>query len=62
MHLEDRTLTCRNCGDPFVFTTGEQGALLSRGLDAPPSRCPRCIRRTTQGPSRENDLVSTLGG
>lgn len=37
----DATLTCRDCGQPFTFTTGEQEFYTSRGFSEP-SRCPDC--------------------
>jgi CxxC-x17-CxxC domain-containing protein len=41
----DTTLTCRDCGQTFTFTTGEQGFYASRGLNNPPTRCPDCRAR-----------------
>lgn len=38
----DSTLTCRDCGKPFVFTVREQEYYASRGFDNPPGRCPDC--------------------
>jgi CxxC-x17-CxxC domain-containing protein len=38
----DTTLTCRDCGQPFVFTIREQEYYASRGFDNPPGRCPDC--------------------
>ena len=40
----DKTLTCRECGAPFVFTSGEQEFYQSRGLTNEPGRCPECRR------------------
>ena len=37
----DSTLTCRDCGQPFTFTSGEQDFYASRGFSEP-SRCPDC--------------------
>jgi len=47
----DKTLTCRDCGQPFTFTAGEQEFYASRGLMNEPGRCPNCrqARRSTQG-------------
>ena len=42
MSYADKTLTCRDCGSEFVFTTGEQEFYASRGLLNEPSRCPSC--------------------
>jgi CxxC-x17-CxxC domain-containing protein len=40
----DRMLICRECGNEFVFTAGEQGFYAERGF-VPPSRCPACRSR-----------------
>jgi CxxC-x17-CxxC domain-containing protein len=37
----DTTLTCRDCGQAFTFTAGEQAFYQSRGFSEP-SRCPDC--------------------
>jgi len=39
---EDRTLTCRECGDAFLFSAGEQAFFASKGLQNDPQRCPGC--------------------
>ena len=38
----DRILTCRDCGQDFTFTSGEQEFYASKGLTNTPSRCPSC--------------------
>jgi len=49
--FQDKTLTCRDCGQEFIWTAGEQEFYASRGLQNPPSRCPadRAARRSQQG-------------
>ncbi len=42
MEFEDKTLTCRDCSSEFVFTAGEQGFYLEKGLLNEPQRCPDC--------------------
>src|SRR5213082_628485 len=37
----DTTLTCRDCGQAFTFTSGEQAFYASRGFSEP-SRCADC--------------------
>jgi CxxC-x17-CxxC domain-containing protein len=37
----DTTLTCRDCGQAFTFTSGEQDFYAARGYSEP-SRCPDC--------------------
>jgi len=39
--LSDTTLTCRDCGQSFAFTSGEQDFYASRGFSEP-SRCADC--------------------
>ncbi|MGH2499592.1 MAG: zinc-ribbon domain containing protein [Candidatus Limnocylindria bacterium] len=42
MSFQDKTLTCGNCGQEFVWTGGEQEFYASRGLMNQPSRCKNC--------------------
>ncbi len=42
MSFEDKSLTCRDCGTTFVFTAGEQGFYLEKGLLNEPQRCSSC--------------------
>jgi CxxC-x17-CxxC domain-containing protein len=46
--FQDRQLTCRDCGQPFTFTAGEQEFYQSRGLTNDPSRCTDCRRAHKQ--------------
>jgi CxxC-x17-CxxC domain-containing protein len=39
---QDRSLTCRDCGESFVFSSGEQEFFASKGLVNDPQRCPSC--------------------
>ena len=51
MALTDKTLACRDCGQEFVFTIGEQEFYSSHGLVNEPGRCPDCraSRRRERG-------------
>ena len=42
MSYADKTLVCRDCGQEFTFTAGEQEFYASRGLQNEPGRCPSC--------------------
>lgn len=42
MDFTDKTLVCRDCGTNFIFTAGEQGFYLEKGLMNEPQRCPVC--------------------
>ncbi|MGH2559396.1 MAG: CxxC-x17-CxxC domain-containing protein [Thermomicrobiales bacterium] len=39
--MSDRTLTCRDCGQEFTFTAGEQAFYQERGFSEP-QRCQTC--------------------
>ena len=62
MMLQDRTLTCRDCGQEFVFTSGEQEFYQSRGLMNEPGRCPDCRRARKQSAGGGDGHRSAGGG
>lgn len=39
---EDKTLTCKECGNEFVFTAGEQEFYAAKGFQNEPQRCKAC--------------------
>ena len=39
---EDKTLVCKECGNEFVFTAGEQEFYAERGFQNEPQRCKPC--------------------
>ena len=51
---EDKTLVCKECGNEFVFTAGEQEFYAERGFQNEPQRCKACPPRTA---SEESDAV-----
>jgi CxxC-x17-CxxC domain-containing protein len=53
----DTTLTCRDCGQAFTFTSGEQDFYASRGFSEP-SRCPTCRAQR----KADRDGGSSYGG
>ncbi|MGD0153989.1 MAG: zinc-ribbon domain containing protein [Thermacetogeniaceae bacterium] len=40
--FQDKTLTCRDCGNEFVFSASEQEFFAEREFTNDPSRCPEC--------------------
>jgi CxxC-x17-CxxC domain-containing protein len=42
LSLAEKTLTCRDCGQEFPFTIGEQEFFQAKGLLHEPGRCPSC--------------------
>src|ERR1700682_2658634 len=54
----DTTLTCRDCGQAFTFTSGEQDFYASRGFSEP-SRCADC--RAARKAQRDGGSYSSYG-
>lgn len=54
MAFEDKVLVCRDCGNEFVFSAGEQEFYAEKGFENEPSRCPSCraSRRQRMGGDR----------
>lgn len=54
---EDKTLVCKECGNEFVFTQGEQEFYAEKGFTNEPQRCKNCRdahkRALRQGGERE---------
>ncbi len=40
--FEDKTLVCKECGEEFVFTAGEQEFYAEKGFENIPQRCKSC--------------------
>ncbi|HPE16173.1 MAG TPA: zinc-ribbon domain containing protein [Oscillospiraceae bacterium] len=48
MH-QDKTITCKDCGQEFVFTASEQDFFEEKGFENEPQRCPSCRRARKNG-------------
>ena len=42
MSYEDRTLTCQDCGQSFIFSADDQAYHAEKGYTNEPKRCPSC--------------------
>ncbi len=49
--MQDKSLTCRDCGNEFIFTASEQEFFAQKGFTNEPGRCPECraARKATRG-------------
>ena len=45
MDIQDQKLVCRDCGNEFTWTKGEQEFYKQKGFDNKPSRCPDCRKK-----------------
>ena len=52
---EDKALKCKDCGEEFVFTAGEQEFYAEKGFQNEPQRCKKCrdARKNAGKPARE---------
>lgn len=53
--MADKQLKCRDCGDAFTFTQGEQDFYAEKGFTNEPTRCPDCrkAKKAQQRDSRD---------
>ena len=57
--MTDRAISCRDCGQAFTFTAGEQAFYQERGFSEP-QRCPSCRaeRKAQRGASGYDDAFA----
>jgi len=60
----DKILTCRDCGQNFTFTQGEQEFFAQKGFTNEPTRCPDCraANKRSRGEGGYGGGYSTGGG
>ena len=56
---EDKTLVCKECGEEFVFTAGEQEFYAEKGFVNEPQRCKSC-RDARKNASRSEREMPTF--
>lgn len=54
MAFQDKTLKCKDCGNDFIFTAGEQEFYAEKGFENEPARCRDCrsARKRNDGEQR----------
>ena len=57
---EDKTLVCKECGNEFVFTAGEQEFYAEKGFVNEPQRCKPCrtARKEAAKAAREMQITT----
>ena len=53
----DKTLVCKDCGNEFVFTAGEQEFYAEKGFQNEPQRCSKASRAAAGGTREMFDAV-----
>lgn len=46
--MEDKKIVCKDCGQEFVFTVGEQEFYKEKGFENDPVRCITCRKARKQ--------------
>lgn len=57
---EDKTLVCKDCGNEFIFTAGEQEFYAEKGFINEPQRCKACRdakKAAARAPREMHDAV-----
>ncbi len=61
---QDKTLTCKECGEDFIFSASEQEFYAEKGFENEPARCPECrairkanVRRRRGGNRQMHQIV-----
>ncbi len=49
MAFQDKILKCKECGQDFVFTAGEQEFYAEKGFENEPARCRECRGNRRRG-------------
>jgi CxxC-x17-CxxC domain-containing protein len=59
---QDKTLTCKECGQEFVFTANEQEFYANKGFQNEPGRCPSCraTRKQQRGGGGPRQMYSVV--
>lgn len=52
--MADKTLHCKDCGNEFIFSEGEQAFYKEKGFENEPQRCPEC-RKARKSQRRNNN-------
>ena len=56
---QDKTIVCKDCGQEFIFTVGEQEFYSERGFQNEPQRCKNCRdSRKNSGKSQRETHVA----
>lgn len=57
---QDKTLVCKDCGNEFVFTAGEQEFFAEKGFENEPQRCADCRRERKLNARRSREMFEIV--
>ncbi len=53
--MEDKKVTCKECGTEFIFTVGEQEFYKEKGFENEPKKCKECRAKAKAKDKRRNN-------
>ena len=56
---ENKTLVCKDCGQEFIFTAGEQEFYAERGFQNEPQRCKECRQARKNAVKSQREYFTT---
>jgi len=60
MDYQDKTITCKDCGNEFTFTASEQEFYASKGFQNEPARCPTCRATFKQQRRQDREMFDAV--
>ena len=58
--FEDKTLKCKECGNEFVFSAGEQEFYAEKGFQNEPQRCKACRDKRKNAGREQKQLFDAV--
>ena len=58
--FQDKTLTCKDCGNEFVFTAGEQEFYAEKGFQNEPQRCKECRNARKNAAKAQREMFDAV--
>ena len=58
--FQDKTLTCKECGNEFVFTAGEQEFYAEKGFQNEPQRCKDCRAKRKSAGREQREMFDAV--
>jgi len=55
MEFKDEVIVCKDCGQEFTFTAGEQAFYQEKGLEHKPVRCKECRDKKKAERNKQNN-------
>ena len=57
---QDKTLKCKDCGNDFVFTAGEQEFYAEKGFQNEPQRCKECRNARKNAAKAQREMFDAV--